>query len=137
MYFRSSLNIIVIGIAHVPSEGQLIFVHFVEECRGDTSPGSVGELLTMNPCSSSSNRGILRFVLTRSTDHFYLVFRMGESLGPYHLQGLSYSLLLHLKNLIMTQKYVYHIMFTLKRRNIHHMEPNFQQRHLCPKFPYN
>ena len=77
MCFRSSLNITVFDIAHVLNEGPLIFAHFVEACRGDTSPGPVGEMFAMNPSSSSSRRRILGFVLTRSTDHYYLVFRRG------------------------------------------------------------
>lgn len=57
----------MLGIAWVLNEGQPIFFHFVEACRGDTSMGPVGEMVTMNP-SSCSNCRILGFVLTRSTD---------------------------------------------------------------------
>lgn len=87
VYFRSSLNIRVLGIAHVLNEGQLIFVHFVEARRGDTSPGPVGEMFAMNP--SSSNRRILGFVLTRSTDHYYLVFCRSSSSLNYFMHNFD------------------------------------------------
>lgn len=125
VYFRSSLNIRVLGIAHVLNEGQLIFVHFVEARRGDTSPGPVGEMFAMNP--SSSNRRILGFVLTRSTDHYYLVFCRGI---PWTIPS-SRSILLSSPT---SEKSSNDTEISLPY-NVNHMEPNFQQQHLCPKFP--